>query len=196
MASIFNPNSLSEDKSQDGAVLSGEGDALSVVEKVEREDLSGVTQDAPQRLNDGDSLLDEAAEGVSGGHVTAWTLRAEAKRGNLRTFKGGLYTRPSALREMAQRLSVTPSPNDHPNDPNTVSLYRHFDARGRLLYVGISNSVLLRLKSHKGGSHWYRDIARVQIKHFRTRRQAERAEALAIATENPLHNTLRPKVAA
>ena len=54
--------------------------------------------------------LDEAAQTVFGGHVTAWTLKAEIRRGNLQAFKLGrrLFTTPAAARELAQRLAVTP----------------------------------------------------------------------------------------
>ena len=42
------------------------------------------------------------------------------------------------------------------------ALYRHFDGTGRLLYVGISLSVIVRLSGHKR-SPWFGDIARVEI---------------------------------
>jgi hypothetical protein len=53
-----------------------------------------------------------------------------------------------------------------------TALYRHFDADGRLLYVGIS----------------MQDIATVRIEWFYSRKEALQAELRAITTENPAHN--------
>jgi hypothetical protein len=71
---------------------------------------------------------------------------------------------------------------------NPVSLCRHFDFEGRLLYVGISLSALTRLAQHRRESYWYDHIARVEIEHFETREEALEAEAEAIRHEKPLHN--------
>ena len=68
------------------------------------------------------------------------------------------------------------------------SLYRHFDANGRLLYVGVSTHVSSRTLQHMRDSHWYFDIVRIEIEHYPNRMRAERAEAIAIRDENPLHN--------
>lgn len=72
-----------------------------------------------------------------------------------------------------------------------TSLYRHYDADGVLLYVGISLNHLARLGGHKSSSHWFWDITRVDIEHFETRGIAEAAEMLAIREEKPLHNKMR-----
>jgi predicted GIY-YIG superfamily endonuclease len=74
-----------------------------------------------------------------------------------------------------------------------TSLYRHYDKEGRLLYVGISNNFMVRLAQHKGRSHWYWSISRVDVRHYRNRETAKMAEAQAIRIENPLHNVVRPK---
>lgn len=68
-----------------------------------------------------------------------------------------------------------------------IALYRHFDAAGRLLYVGISRSVTARLAQH-AKSGWDHLIARVEIERFPTREDAERAERKAIWAERPIHN--------
>jgi len=72
-----------------------------------------------------------------------------------------------------------------------TSLYRHFDAAGRLLYVGISLSAIYRLAQHHSGSRWAHKIATVTHKLFRTREEAIVAERKAIATENPVYNIQR-----
>lgn len=69
-----------------------------------------------------------------------------------------------------------------------TDLYRHFDADGALLYVGISLSALGRLQAHKSGSHWSSKIASVTIESFATREEALRAEKEAIRTERPRFN--------
>lgn len=78
------------------------------------------------------------------------------------------------------------------NTDKVTQLYRHFDADGNLLYVGISLSALKRLAQHSQSAQWYCQIARVSIEHFPTREEALDAEALAIHRENPLHNISRP----
>jgi hypothetical protein len=69
-----------------------------------------------------------------------------------------------------------------------TDLYRHFDKSGVLLYVGISKSALKRLMNHKESSTWASQIATVTIERFETRKLAEKAELLAIANEQPVHN--------
>lgn len=72
-------------------------------------------------------------------------------------------------------------------------LYRHFDADGKLLYVGISLSAINRLGQHKDNSHWYSKISRVDIEKFDSREEVVAAERKAIKEENPAHNISRPK---
>lgn len=73
-----------------------------------------------------------------------------------------------------------------------TSLYRHFDRDGRLLYVGISNNALARLRGHKLDASWYPEITDISIAHYPDRATAERAEARAIRTEAPLYNVRIP----
>lgn len=71
------------------------------------------------------------------------------------------------------------------NEPHAV--YRHFDAMGRLLYVGCSMNVLLRTQSHKRNP-WFYNIAKITIDWFPSVVAAMDAEAAAILDEKPLHN--------
>lgn len=81
----------------------------------------------------------------------------------------------------------------------STSLYRHFDAEGALLYVGISLSWPVRTKAHAHGSRWFEAVAKVEIEHFPTREAALLAEREAIKSEKPqfniIHNreTSKPK---
>ena len=70
-----------------------------------------------------------------------------------------------------------------------TDLYRHFDAEGTLLYVGISLSAVSRLSQHvKATYDWTKDIKTVTIEKFDSRPSALRAERNAIKTEKPLYN--------
>ena len=70
-----------------------------------------------------------------------------------------------------------------------TELYRHYDAEGKLLYVGISLSAVIRLAAHKHSSEWFDRIAMVKIERFQNRRAALVAERAAILTEDPEYNT-------
>lgn len=75
-----------------------------------------------------------------------------------------------------------------------TALYRHFDAAGALLYVGISLSAVQRLAQHKQTAAWFDGIARVEVQWLASREEALTAEAIAIAKEGPLWNVARPQV--
>lgn len=71
-----------------------------------------------------------------------------------------------------------------------TQLYRHFDADGRLLYVGISLSAPHRLSQHMRGSKWAADIVSIKVDRYPSRRDALEAERLAILGEKPLWNVV------
>lgn len=73
-------------------------------------------------------------------------------------------------------------------DSGPHQLYRHFDADGELLYVGISLSAVVRLAAHRSSSAWFNKIARIDIVSLPSRAAALSAEWSAIQTENPKHN--------
>lgn len=75
------------------------------------------------------------------------------------------------------------------NDQKTA-LYRHYDAEGRLLYVGISLSASNRLEQHMAGSEWAASIETVKIKCYSTRQEALAAEKQAIKDERPIWNKI------
>lgn len=68
------------------------------------------------------------------------------------------------------------------------NLYRHYDDKGRLLYVGVSYGAIARLQQHRAQSHWYSDIRNIAIEVFKTREKAFIAERKAIKNEKPIHN--------
>lgn len=70
----------------------------------------------------------------------------------------------------------------------TAYVYRHYDAWGRLLYIGFSMDVEARSIKHFQCSSWGDVIGRIDIARFRTRQEALAAERHAIADEAPLFN--------
>jgi predicted GIY-YIG superfamily endonuclease len=73
-----------------------------------------------------------------------------------------------------------------------TALYRLFDAKGRLLYVGISRDPSFRWKQHRGDKGWWPLVVDKRVTWYATRMLALQAEALAIHTEAPIHNGVRP----
>lgn len=130
-------------------------------------------------------------------------FRSKARRGvwvagrEYRETEGGLEVNIDAFerwveggeRARVPALAIEPA-RRRPPSPGPTKLYRHFDAEGRLLYVGISLGVLHRLAQHMNGSHWAEGIARVEVESFPTRGAALAAERTAIRTEQPLHNVV------
>jgi predicted GIY-YIG superfamily endonuclease len=72
-------------------------------------------------------------------------------------------------------------------------LYRHYDAEGRLLYVGISNHLFVRTAKHRNSAPWFREVRRIDVLLYNSREEALDAESAAIKDENPQHNKLRAK---
>lgn len=75
-------------------------------------------------------------------------------------------------------------------DNAPCALYRHFASDGRLLYVGISVTLMSRIAGHRDNSAWFTDIVRIELQWFDTRSAALEAERLAIQTEKPIHNVV------
>lgn len=72
----------------------------------------------------------------------------------------------------------------------TTALYRHFDAAGNLLYVGISIQPFTRTEQHSRNKQWWPSIATISIEWFDDREAALTAERDAIANEYPRHNVV------
>jgi len=64
-----------------------------------------------------------------------------------------------------------------------TALYRHFNAAGSLLYVGIADDHHVRFKAHLRFADWKDQIATVKIERFTTREEAHAAEVVAIRSE-------------
>jgi hypothetical protein len=69
-----------------------------------------------------------------------------------------------------------------------TALYRHYDAEGNLLYVGISLSPISRTSQHAQTAEWFNDVARIDIEWHGDRKSAVDAERAAIRSEDPAFN--------
>jgi len=74
-----------------------------------------------------------------------------------------------------------------------LSVYRHFDKNGQLLYVGLTKDLFKRQYSHALKADWRRDISYITIQHFESKQEAIDAEYIAIKEENPVWNNKRDK---
>jgi hypothetical protein len=66
-------------------------------------------------------------------------------------------------------------------------LYRHFDAQGRLLYVGETRNFLNRTAYHLRHAKWREEICRIELQPM-TKANAMFLEPKVIAVERPLYN--------
>ena len=73
---------------------------------------------------------------------------------------------------------------DRSGEP-TCFLYRHYDARGDLLYVGMTTNLRARRAHHVKRAAWANAIHQIVIEPFESRDEALAAERLAIRTEFP-----------
>jgi len=70
----------------------------------------------------------------------------------------------------------------------TTTLYRAYDDRNRLLYVGISDGEFIRLAQHAANAPWTVYATKITLKRYTLRADAEAAEQAAIAGEDPVWN--------
>ena len=71
-----------------------------------------------------------------------------------------------------------------------TALYRHFDASGAVLYIGIATHPEKRAAQHRIESSWADKSHRVELEWFDSRREAMAAERAAIQAEKPPFNVL------
>ena len=69
-----------------------------------------------------------------------------------------------------------------------AALYRQYDAKGKLLYVGVSQNLYNRIYQHENASKWFHEVASISVLWMDSKEEALAAEIKAITTENPAHN--------
>jgi hypothetical protein len=77
-----------------------------------------------------------------------------------------------------------------PDATGDYHLYRQFNAKGQLLYVGITlhENGLERLRKHARATPWFHQVTIITIEHFATHAEAVAAETAAITNELPPYN--------
>jgi hypothetical protein len=74
-------------------------------------------------------------------------------------------------------------------DREAWTVYRYYDAAGRLLYVGATGSGYYRAHGHaRSGAAWWPLVARGEFEHFATMAEAYSAELRQIVQLSPLFN--------
>jgi hypothetical protein len=115
--------------------------------------------------------------------ITGWRLSTLRKAGiNI------CGPRTEETPEQAEQLPPPPPP--YVVRAPGVSLYRHFDEAGLLLYVGISGRPKTRLSEHRRDAPWFWSIATIKMEVFPDRASALQAEREAVQNEKPLFNTM------
>lgn len=69
-----------------------------------------------------------------------------------------------------------------------TSLYKLYDRKSQLLYVGIAGNPGRRFQQHRGHKPWWGSVQTIKLRHFKTRAEAEVAEIRSIKNDRPLYN--------
>lgn len=69
-----------------------------------------------------------------------------------------------------------------------AAVYRFYAADDTLLYVGVTQRLGTRWSAHARQKPWWLRVARQTVVWYHTRAEALEVEAVAIKTENPVHN--------
>lgn len=68
------------------------------------------------------------------------------------------------------------------------TLYRFFNSRGQLLYVGITVNPAARFRDHRQQQRWWDEVRGIGLTQYATREELAAAEIRAIQTEHPAYN--------
>lgn len=69
-----------------------------------------------------------------------------------------------------------------------TALYRLFNAKTKLIYVGVTDNLKARMGHHARKQPWWPEVARKTIEWYPNRAEAEAAETQVIEEEHPLYN--------
>ena len=67
-------------------------------------------------------------------------------------------------------------------------VYLLFDARGHLLYVGITNNLRNRLSAHYSEKPWIEEVTRAELEVYVTREESKARESYLIKERGPVYN--------
>jgi transcriptional regulator with XRE-family HTH domain len=145
------------------------------------EERSELTSAAAALQREGWGYREIAEElGVTKSTVSRWLHRA--------AVSGSDPVDASRLRKPAGQVSGIMRPT------KLHTLYRFYDAQGRLLYVGQTVNVPTeRFVLHANEKTWWSSVANITLEHIEgSQADLDRAESLAYSTENPFYNEVRP----
>lgn len=71
------------------------------------------------------------------------------------------------------------------------TLYRFYDSAERLLYVGTTVNLPVRIQQHQAGKSWWAEVATTRTEHYSDQRSARSAEQAVIESERPRYNLFR-----
>lgn len=127
---------------------------------------------------------EEHAALVKGSPKTVWTAEG------LRTTRPEGKCREAETEEESLAALIAEAYANRTEPPNETALYRYYDAQDRLLYVGITDGLAVRIASHIKASSWMDFAARSTIERHPTRKAAADMEREAIEGERPLFNSV------
>lgn len=68
-------------------------------------------------------------------------------------------------------------------------LYRCFNKKDELLYVGKTLRPAYRFSEHKRDKHWWSKVVKIKLQHFKDSKELAKAETKAIKKEKPIYNS-------
>lgn len=148
-----------------------------------------VSKDIPFQCSCKCATLDEHAERL----VADWPPLTPQQGARLAAIFAPALEQVRAERAGADTPNATapilPAPRAaEPAIDRRTALYRHYDAAGVLLYIGITGEVTTRTKSHARKAAWTQFADRCEARWYPDRESATEAERKAIEEEHPLFN--------
>ncbi len=121
------------------------------------------------------------------GSARAWAVKNKMSFGYVcAVIRGDTHPGKKILKAMGIKQSFTISSGKYKPTPGYV--YRHFDEKGELLYIGVTKNIDRRNSEHKWLSDWFFKVKNITVQEYDCLYEAQKAEALAIASENPIVN--------
>lgn len=93
--------------------------------------------------------------------------------------------------ELAQARAIQAAQYQYPaagREP--ADLYRLFNRKDELLYVGVAREVNARMREHRDETPWFSAVTRIERTPYGDRPSAEYAEQVAIEQEQPAYNVM------
>lgn len=71
---------------------------------------------------------------------------------------------------------------------DATSVYKYYDNRNILIYVGITSGGILRNRQHNDSKEWWKFVSRQEVEHFKNRDLAHKREVQLIEVYRPPFN--------